>query len=144
MCRPNYSVKIITLSEVRRDTAPREPFEMDTELIPAELNPMNLDRRRNLRIYEHFPLTVRGVDAEGETFDIDTVIENLSSSGLYFRFARPVALGETLFFVIYMSTAREARVAAPVVAAHGKVIRSESKGVGSYGMGIAFHHHRFL
>ena len=121
---------------------------MDTELNPAEMKSTNaviqLDRRRNLRIYEHFALKVRGVDAEGETFDIDTVLDNLSSGGLYFRLKQRVALGETLFFVIYMSTVREEEKPAPVVAAHGKVIRFEAKGVGSYGIGIAFYHHRFL
>lgn len=121
---------------------------MDTELNPEELKSINavaqLDRRRNLRIYEHFVLKVRGVDAEGVTFDIDTVVENLSSGGLYFRLKQRVALGETLFFVIYMSSVKEEKRAAPVVAAHGKVIRSETKGVGSYGMGVAFYHHRFL
>ncbi len=136
------------LSVAMTDTAPKAPLEMETELNPAELKSINagvqIDRRRNLRIYEHFALKVRGVDAEGEKFDIDTVIENLSSGGLYFRLNQRVALGERLFFVIYMLTVREEQRTAPVVAAHGKVIRSESKDVGSYGMGVAFYHHRFL
>jgi hypothetical protein len=105
---------------------------------------VRLDRRRNLRVYEHFPIKVRGVDAEGVTFDIDTVIENLSSGGLYFKLSRRVALGERLFFVIYMSTGRKEKKAAPIVAAHGKVVRSESNGVRDYGMGVAFYNHRFL
>ena len=115
---------------------------------PAEPHSINvgvkLDRRRNLRIQEQFPVKVRGVDAEGETFDIDTVIENLSSGGLYFSLARRVALGERLFFVIYMSTGRNEEKSAPIVAAHGNVIRSELSGNGSYGMGVAFYNHRFL
>ena len=81
---------------------------------------------------------------EGRTFDIDTVVENLSSGGLYLKFTRRVALGERLFFVIYMSSAREIDKAAPVVAAHGKVIRAEMNGSGKYGMGVAFYNHRFL
>ena len=97
-----------------------------------------------MRIQEQFPVKVRGVDAEGITFDIDTVIENLSSGGLYFRLSRPIALGERLFFVIYMLSAREPDRAAPVVAAHGKVVRAEWNGNGSFGMGVTFYNHRFL
>ena len=97
-----------------------------------------------MRIQEQFPVKVRGVDTEGATFDIDTVVENLSSGGLYLKFSRRVALGGRLFFVIYMSSAPESDKAAPVVAAHGKVIRSEMNGNESYGIGVTFYNHRFL
>jgi hypothetical protein len=128
--------------------APKALIEKDTLLNPAEPHSINvgvkLDRRRNLRIQEQFPVKVRGVDVEGRTFDIDTVVENLSSGGLYLKFTRRVALGERLFFVIYMSTGHKEEKAAPIVAAHGKVIRAEMKGNGSIGMGVAFYNHRFL
>ena len=134
--------------QIEREKAPRALIEKDTLLNPAETHSINvgvkLERRRNLRIQEQFPVKVRGVDADGVAFDVETVIENLSSGGLYIKLAKRVALGGRLLFVIYLSSTREPNKAAPVVAAHGKVIRSEMNETESYGMGVAFYNHRFL
>ena len=62
------------------------------------------ERRRHLRLYEPFPATVRGVDASGEPFEVSTVLDNISASGLYMQLGRCVKRGTKLFILVRMST----------------------------------------
>lgn len=102
------------------------------------------ERRRRPRIYECFPAKVRGKDSGGERFDIDTVLDNISSEGLYVRLARDTEIGSDMFVVVRLSSADSGQVFAPRVAIHGEVLRREPQADGSYGVAIGFHHRRFL
>src|SRR2546422_5223577 len=42
-------------------------------------------RRRKPRIHELFPVTVHGVDGNGEAFEANGVLDNLSVDGLYMK-----------------------------------------------------------
>lgn len=44
-------------------------------------NSSGIEQRRHPRLYEPFPTQVHGVDAGGEAFDINTVLDNLSAGG---------------------------------------------------------------
>ena len=102
------------------------------------------ERRRRPRIRESFPAKVRGEDAYGEEFDIDTVLDNIGSKGLYLRLARNVEPGAEMLMVVRLSASQDKSVFAPTVAIHGAVLRSEPQPDGSCGLAIGFKHHRFL
>jgi hypothetical protein len=97
-----------------------------------------------VRVETPFPVTVRGVDRAGNPFRLDIELDNLSSTGLYMRLARPLDPGAALFVVIRLSTTLVHQVAAPGVAACGVVLRVEPQPDGRYGIAAAFRRHWFL
>ena len=103
-----------------------------------------VERRRKPRIVEYFPVKVRGVDANGEAFELDATLDNLSAGGLYMKLTRRVESDKRLFIVIRLSAAFTDKVSAPRIAVRGRVVRSEQQSTGTYGLAIAFTRHRFL
>src|SRR5947208_2933130 len=59
-----------------------------------------------------FLATVRGVDRDGERFEMHTVLDKLSTQGLAMQLARPVEPGTRMLIVVRFSTdpAREGSV----------------------------------
>jgi hypothetical protein len=102
------------------------------------------ERRRKPRIFEYFPVKVRGVDASGEAFELDATIDNLSAGGLYMRLTRRMEANGRLFIVIHLSAAFTDKISAPRIAVRGRVVRAEQQSSGTYGLAIAFTRHRFL
>jgi hypothetical protein len=103
-----------------------------------------LERRSKPRIQNPFPATVRGVNARGETFETDTVLDNLSAGGLYLFLLQQVELGAKVFIVIQFSTGPTVRETRPRVAIRGEVLRAERESSGACGIAVAFTGHRFL
>jgi hypothetical protein len=106
-----------------------------------ELNVTGRERRRKPRIATPFPTRVRGVNAAGEAFEVESVLDNLSSDGLYLRLAHQVKEKAKLEFLIRMSGAEESQ--APTVEARGVVLRAETKPGGIFGLAVKLTHHRF-
>jgi PilZ domain len=104
----------------------------------------NVERRVKPRIYESFPLKVRGIDEKGQPFQTDSVLDNLSAGGLYVRLSQRVIRGARLFMVVQFSALSSARLTSARVAAKGVVTRAELLADGKYGLGIEFKQHRFL
>jgi len=100
------------------------------------------ERRKQPRLCVSFPVTVRGVDARGEAFEVSAVLDNVSAGGLYVRLGRLLEPGVKLFAVVRL--ALMPGVAAPCVAVRGIVLRAESQPDGSCGVGVRFTRHRFL
>jgi len=98
------------------------------------------ERRHKPRIYEPFPVWVRGIDKRGQAFETDTLIENLSASGLYMSLPQNVNQGSNLFVVIKFST----RKPGPRVAARGVVLRVDPKPDEYSGVAVAIRQVRFL
>ena len=103
-----------------------------------------VEDRTKPRIFDPFPVTVKGVDANGETFEFETVIDNLSSGGLYLRLTRCVDPGVELRLVIRLSTAPTDDRTAWSVVATGVVLRAEPKPGGTCGVAVGFTRHHFL
>jgi PilZ domain len=103
-----------------------------------------MQQRNKIRIQESFPVTVRGVDRNGQEFLADTVLDNLSASGFYLRIPQHVEQGGKLFAVIQLSSENAGNGTGPRVAAHGQVLRSELKPDGRFGLAVEIKHHRFL
>jgi len=104
----------------------------------------NVERRVKPRIYESFPVKLRGIDERGQYFQTDSVLDNLSARGLYVRLSQRVSRGTRLFMVVQFSDLSSARLPAARVAAKGVVTRAELQPDGKYGLGIEFKNHRFL
>src|SRR3712207_5904572 len=90
-----------------------------------------VERRRQPRLYEPFPALVRGVDAgSSEPFRAGTVLDNLSTSGLYLRLAQKVAPATNLSIVTRLSNAPPDEARGAVVAIKGVVQRAEPQSDG--------------
>ena len=89
-------------------------------------------------------MKVRGKDARGERFEIDTVLENIGFRGLYVLLGRDVELGADVFIEVRLSSTKDESVFAPRVAINGEVLRAEPQTDGQYGVAIEFHQRRFL
>ena len=103
-----------------------------------------LERRSKPRIQSPFPATVRGVNASGEAFETDSVLDNLSASGLYLFLMQRVEQGAKVFIVVQLSTSPTVRETRPRVALRGEVLRTDRKSSGACGIAVAFTGHRFL
>jgi hypothetical protein len=102
------------------------------------------ERRGKPRICEPFPATVHGVNAQGESFELSAVLDNLSAGGLYLRLAHCITEGTNLFITIRLSFAATDDVSAPRVATHGVVLRAEPMLSGACGVALRFSDHQFL
>jgi len=103
-----------------------------------------IERRRRPRIYDPFPTTVRGVDAQGEAFQSETVLDNFGAGGLYLRLARRVEQGAELDFVIRLAPIPANDVDAARVVMHGVVLRAESRPCDTCGVAVGSINYHFL
>jgi hypothetical protein len=102
------------------------------------------ERRGKPRIHELFPVTVHGVDANGEAFEANGVLDNLSADGLYMKLGQCIDPGATLTIIIQFCPAPINGEPPPRVLLYGMVLRAELKPGGECGVAIKFTHHRFL
>ena len=99
------------------------------------------ERRKKPRISTRFPIKVRGVRQGGERFEFETVIENLSASGVYLQSSERIEPQAKVELVIQLSESKT--VPGLVVEAEGIVLRTEPRAAGLYGLAICFTRHRF-
>ena len=102
------------------------------------------ERRSKPRIHELFPVTVHGVDATGEAFEANGVLDNLSADGLYMKLRQCIYPGATLAIIIHFWPAPINGEPRPRVLLYGMVLRAELMPGGEGGVAIKFTHHRFL
>lgn len=102
------------------------------------------ERRGKPRIHIPFPAIVRGVDATGQKFETNAVVENLSASGLYLRFWRCLPPGSRLFIATKLSTSPTAAAPGPRVAIRGQLLRAERRRGGEYGAAFHIERHRMF
>ena len=82
--------------------------------------------------------------ASEQGFKRATILADCSASGLSLRLPWRVAVGVKLCMVVCLTTDPCAWTAALCVAVRGVVWRVEPRPDGTYGVGVAFTHHRFL
>lgn len=102
------------------------------------------ERRGKLRIPGPFPAVVRGVDGRGEAFETDTVLDNLSAGGLYFRLIPQVEQGAKIFVAVQLSMAPNKEATRSRLAVLGVTLRVEPQPSGIWGTAVAFTRHRFF
>ncbi|HEV2826705.1 MAG TPA: PilZ domain-containing protein [Pyrinomonadaceae bacterium] len=99
------------------------------------------ERRQKARISEPFPARIWGVDSGHLPFNVDGVIDNISSTGLYLKTPRAVGSGSQVKLIVHLVSGPSSGVTASV---QGHVLRSELQPDGKYGLAIAISKHRLL
>lgn len=120
------------------------PAEAMRESMNPKLSEVRVERRKKPRIYTPFHARVSGVNARGEAFEASTVLDNMSSGGLYLRVEQDVTQGTPIVVTIRLSTKRIDLVPVANVAVKGIVLRNEEQMNGTYGLGISIHSRRFV
>jgi c-di-GMP-binding flagellar brake protein YcgR len=108
----------------------------------TERNNGGVERRKKPRISNPFRVAVRSVNAEGEAFTSETVLDNLSAGGMYVRIPELVEYGTKVFSVIHLSKDAD-HLKGSRVAFRGVAVRAD-RGLRVYGLAVTFTHHRFL
>ena len=99
------------------------------------------ERRQKARIREPFPVRIWGVDSGELPFNVDGVVENISSTGVYLMARRPVSVGSEVKLVVHFLSGPTSGVTASL---QGSILRSEPRDGGQHGLAIAISSHRFL
>jgi hypothetical protein len=120
------------------------PAQAMRESMDPNLSEVTVERRKKPRIYTPFHAKVNGVNSSGEAFETSTVLDNMSSGGLYLRVEHNVRQGTQIVVTIRLSTKRMDLVPVANVAVKGIVLRNEAQVNGTYGLGISIHSRRFV
>jgi c-di-GMP-binding flagellar brake protein YcgR len=99
------------------------------------------ERRKKPRIFNPFRVAVRSVNAEGEAFATETVLENMSAGGMYVRIPEYVRKGTKVFSLVQLAVADNSPGSR--VALSGVASRADP-GLQVYGLAVKFKRHRFL
>ena len=102
------------------------------------------ERRGKPRLYEAFPVKVRGTDEGGRAIEAETLLDNLSVSGLYVFLPHNVEQGAVLTVTIRLSSAESVVGSAARVLTHGVVVRVKPRADGYYGVAIAFKNYQLF
>jgi hypothetical protein len=129
-----------------------DPLIMTAPLLATTVKPANhafavhevIERRSKPRICELFPVTVHGVDGNGEAFETTSVLDNLSTDGLYVRIGQGIQPGATLSIIIELAPASNNGDPTARVVMYGMVLRSELTPSGACGVAIKFSRYQFL
>jgi hypothetical protein len=103
-----------------------------------------VERRQKPRVDRPYVAKVRGKDANGRAFQADTLLDNLSASGLYLRVPFQVETGARLFILIGLLTSTPDESSGGRVAVRGVVLRAEPREFGLWGLALKIISHRFL
>ena len=120
----------------------RQEEHPQSEVAPAPY--LGPERRDKPRLNVPFPAMVRGVNANGEAFETDTHLNNLSRGGLNLKLGQPVEPGMKLFILIQLAAPESQDAEAPRVAVRGNVLRVERQPDGPYSVAVAITQYRFL
>ena len=116
-----------------------------SDVRPAVVRPrVRSERRKKERFTAPVPVLLRGVSSEGERFEHEGVLENVSVGGFYLRLSRSVEPGASVFALIRFTAGLPARGRGPAFAAVGRVLRVEPCPGGGLGTAVAITRHRFL
>ena len=106
-------------------------------------NDVGVERRKKPRVCNPFGVMVRSVNAKGEAFTSETVVDNLSAGGMYVRIPERVPKGARVFSVLQFPVASTGHPAGSRVALTGVALRSD-QGLRLSGLAVTFKRHRFL
>lgn len=111
---------------------------------PADINVPGTgiaERRGKARINQPFPAKATGIDAQGKAFDLDCVLDNISSTGLYVQLPREMKSDQELSMVIRFVNGQGSGATALL---NGQILRDEPQPNGLHGIALAIKEHRFL
>jgi hypothetical protein len=99
------------------------------------------ERRQKARIKEPFPARIWGVDSGDLPFNVDGVVDNISSTGLYLKSPRGVDNGSDVRLIVHLLSGPTSGVTASI---QGRIVRCEPRSGGEHGLAIQINKHRFL
>jgi hypothetical protein len=106
---------------------------------------MNISSERRIkpRVICDYPVIVEGYDEDGNKYNENAKLANLSASGLYMKSNRNIENGSKLFVTILLTSALIDQDT-PKIATNGIVVRTEHQLDGTCGIAIKFNSYRFL
>jgi hypothetical protein len=99
--------------------------------------------QREERLEEPFPILIRGVDAQGKTVGLETVLDYISAHEFALGLPRRLVPGARVFAVVRLSLAPPA-VPAPRIALRGIIRQVARRWAGQYATTVQITRHRFL
>jgi hypothetical protein len=99
------------------------------------------ERRIKPRLSQPFPTRASGTDAAGQAFEIDCLLDNISSTGLYLRIPGQMKLDAELSVVIEFLNDHYTGATAVL---RGQILRDEPQPDGRHGVAVAIKDHYFL
>ena len=100
-----------------------------------------LERRAKPRVSEPFPTTVSGVDKTGESFELDCVLDNISSTGLYLKIPRRLDQGSEVRLIVNFSAGPSPGAGAAI---RGVALRSDPQADQRWGLAVAISECAFI
>ena len=101
------------------------------------------DRRIKPRVICDYPVIIEGYDGDGNKYNENAKLANLSASGLYMKANRNIENGSILSVTILLTSALIEKDT-PKIATNGIVVRTEPQIDGTCGIAVKFNHYRFL
>ena len=123
---------------------PYSELEPETRLEPGCVDEPDggfTERRTKPRVSEPLPARAWGVDATGDPFSIECVLDNASETGLYLRVPREMKSSSEISLIVRLLTGPRGRATATI---RGRVLRDEPKPDGRHGIAVAISELRFL
>src|SRR5687767_7483188 len=102
------------------------------------------ERRQKPRIKEPFKVEVSGKNALGEIFVFDTVIDNLSSTGVFLKLPLDISFGTKVTMLIRLAIGQVDRPEVAKVSIEAMVIRKELLESESWGVAFKILKRRFV
>ena len=99
-----------------------------------------LERRAKTRVSEAFPTTVSGIDKAGESFELDCVLDNISSTGIYLRMPRQLERGSEVRLIVSFSADPTPGAGAAI---RGVALRSDPQADKRWGLAVAITDYTF-
>lgn len=99
------------------------------------------ERRRKFRVKHPFPTRAYGTDKQGQSFEVDCALDNISSRGLYLHMPAEVKLGMDLNVVVKFADGTKPGATAVLSC---EVLRDEVQNDGQQGVAMAIKKHHFV
>ena len=99
------------------------------------------ERRGKPRVKYPFPTRAYGTDKQGQSFDVECALDNISSSGLYLHMPGEVQLGTDLKVMVKFADAKNSGATAVLSC---EVLRDEAQNDGQQGVAMAIKNHHFV
>ena len=97
------------------------------------------ERRRKPRLDDSLPVRVWGIDSDGEMLSLDSLLDNISSSGLFLRIPSRLKISSQVSLVVRLLNGSSV-----MAAIRGKVLRDDPQLDGSRGIAVMITEHRVL
>ncbi len=101
------------------------------------------ERRKKPRVACDYQAIVQGIDLQGNMYEDNAKLVNLSAIGLFMWANRDIELGSKLSVIVLLKS-KIIDNKTRKLATKGVVIRKEPQTDGNYGVAIMFTYHRFL